>query len=156
MNYFCFISLLIFNANLFAQEVATHYQTEKFDAAIFPASTKDVLPGAQRFTPSKDDVDRAEEALIQQLPELNNDHQNQDDTPVIEKNLKKYRRQYFGYIDQNGKKILFINAFWKKDKEYGNWLSQTVNVEGEGSYFWTVKLNLATEELFDLTVNHWK
>ncbi len=135
-------------------QVAEHYQTAAFDAAIFPAESKNLfLPGEQRFTPSKKDVDEAEESLLQQLPELNNDHMNQDDTPVIEKNLKKYRRQYFGYIDRNGKKILYINAFWKKEKEFDNWLEESVNVLGKGSFFWNVKFNIETGELFDLTVN---
>ncbi len=156
MKLFSFLSLFLFFIAARAQENAVHYQTDKFDAAIFPATSTAVLSGSKRFTPTKDDVDRAEEALLQQLPELNNDHQNQDNTPVIEKNLKKYWRQYFGYIDNNGKKILFINAFWKKDKENENWLTDMINVEGGGSYYWTVKLNLDTEELFDITINPWK
>ena len=153
MKTFAFV-FFIFSFGFVKAQTAVHYQTETFDAAIFPAESKNLfLPGEKRFTPIKKDVDDAEESLLQQLPELNNDHMNQDDSPVIEKNLKKYRRQYFGYIDNNGKKILFINAFWKKEKEYDNWLQESINVLGGNSFFWNVKFNTETGELFDLTVN---
>jgi hypothetical protein len=86
------------------------------------------------------------------LQQLNEDKQNQAFTPVIDKNLKNYKRQYFGYIDSKSHKILFINCFWKKEKEV-TWLTEMINVLGGGSYFWTVKFNLNTQELFDLEVN---
>ena len=134
--------------------VATYYKTEKFEAAIFAESSNDLLPGPSRFTPTKEDVNSAEAALAKQLTELNADKQNQGLTPVIDKNLKKYKRQYFGYTDMSGRKILFINMFWKRDKDNLElWLREKVSEMGGGSYFWNVKFNLETGELFDLDVN---
>jgi hypothetical protein len=79
---------------------------------------------------------------------------NQYETPVIHKNLKKYRRQYFGYTDDKNNQILFINCFWKNKKEFDAiWLNQKINVLGEGSYFWSVKYNITENKLFDLDIN---
>ena len=134
--------------------VAVFYKTDKFEAAIFPGTSKDLFPGPSRFTPTQDDVNAAEAALSRQLAELNADKQNQGMTPVIDKHLKKYKRQYFGYVDMNGRKILFINMFWKRDKDNMElWLQEKVSELGGGSYFWNVKYNLETGELFDLDVN---
>jgi hypothetical protein len=151
--------LCIFTVNIFSQSVndaitAMHYQTENFDIAIFPANSPDLLPGAERFTPTKPEIDKAEEALLKQLKDLNADKQNQYETPVIDKNLKKYKRQYFGYIDSKGNKILFINCFWKREKDpLQNWMKEMVRVLDGGSYYWNVKFNLNTNELTDLVVN---
>ncbi len=134
--------------------IAEHYKTKKFDVAIFPASSRELFDGPDRFTPSKQDVEYGEDALINQLPALNLERHNQFETPVIDKNLSKYKRQYFGYYDNNRNRILFINCFWKRDKEENLlWLNERIMVLDGGSYFWSVKYNLNTNELFDLDVN---
>lgn len=134
--------------------VAEHYQTAEFDVAIFPENSIDILPGKGRFTPSRDEIKLAEKSLITQLRELNSEKLNQHESPVIDKNLKKYKRQYFGYIDENGNKILLINCFWRKEKEESLlWLKERIRVLDGGSYFWNVKFNIAKMQLFDLDVN---
>jgi hypothetical protein len=133
---------------------ADHYKTKKADIAIFQAEFRTNLPSTDRFTPDKKEVDKAELALESQLKSLNVDKMNQYETPVIDKNLHKYKRQYFGYIDSKGQRILFINCFWKRDKE-GEllWLTERIRALEGGSYYWNVKFNLDTNELFDLDVN---
>ena len=37
-----------------------------------------------------------------------------DNCPVINKKLKPYRRQYFGYIDSNGDKIIYVTFNWDR------------------------------------------
>jgi hypothetical protein len=134
--------------------IAEHYETKKFNAAIFPASSREVFSGSERFTPSKQEIEIAEQALIKQLAAINADRQNQDATPIIDKNLSKYKRQYFGYTNDKGNKILFINCFWKRNKEDEKlWLNERIMVLDGGSYFWNIKFNLTTNELFDLDVN---
>jgi len=133
---------------------AEHYQTKNFDIVIFPEYSPDLMPSVLRFTPTKEEVDQAEDALTKQLPALNSDKQNQYETPIIDKHLPKYKRQYFGYIDQNGNRILLINCFWRKDKDSDlHWLHEKINVLDGGSYYWNVKFNLKKNELFDLNVN---
>lgn len=134
------------------EPLAEHYKTAVFDAAIFPETYSEFLP-QDRFTPSKEQVDKAEEALRAQLKELNKHRPNQSSSPVIHKNLHKYRRQYFGAVDKNGKRYLLINAFWKEEDSDENWLNGQVMVLDGGSYYWQVKYYLEEDKLDDLMVN---
>lgn len=132
---------------------AERYKTNKFDVAIFPSYYFDLI-GGQRFTPTRQDIDKAEFALLTDLKTLNKDLINQTSTPVIHKNLKKYKRQYFGYIDQNGDRILLINCFWSRDIDLSErWLKDRIVVLDGGSYYWSVKFNLDKKQLFDLDIN---
>jgi len=133
---------------------AEHYKSSKFDVAIFPAEHKEFIGGVP-FTPTREDINNVELALRERLKELNYELSNQASTPVIHKNLKKYRRQYFGYINDSGQRILLINSFWKSRSEdyHKSWLNRMIIVFDGGSYFWNIKYNLDTDELFDLLVN---
>lgn len=69
-------------------------------------------------------------------------------------NLKKYKRQYFGYINKNNEHTLFINCFWGDEIFHKNeWLKNRIMVLDGGSYYWNVKYNIEKDELFDLDVN---
>ena len=92
---------------------AEHYKIKKIDIAIFPENYYDLI-SEQRFTPTRDEIEKAEIALSNNLKILNKQGVNQSSTPIIHKNLSKYKRQYFGYIDKNGDRILLINCFWSK------------------------------------------
>lgn len=150
--------LLLTTCKVFGQtdttfKMADHYKTKRFDVAIFPSNYFDLI-GGQRFTPTRHDIDKAESALQSDLKTLNKDLINQTSTPVIHKNLKKYKRQYFGYIDQNGDRILLINCFWSKDINLSErWLKDRIVVLDGGSYYWSVKFNLDKKQLFDLDIN---
>lgn len=130
-----------------------HYKTKQFDIAIFPANYLALIPG-QRFTPTRQEIDKAEAALQNNIKNLNQRLVNQSSTPVIHKNLHKYKRQYFGYVDKNGDRILLVNCFWSKDKERNNnWLMDRVMALDGGSYYWNIKFNLDKGEFFELDVN---
>jgi hypothetical protein len=146
---------LAFPIKAISQDVSViHYQGSDFDAVIFPENSSDFFPGKGRFTPTKNDVYTAEKALKTKLKELNADKMNQSDTPVIDKNLKRYKRQYFGYLDEKGNKILFINCFWKNEKEESElWMKERIRVLDGGSFYWNIKFNMEKNELFDLDVN---
>lgn len=71
--------------------------------------------GVNRFTPTMKQINDAEEILIKNIRSANNPMYNQGNgCPIIHKNLKNYRRQYFGYIDNEGNKILYVNFLWAK------------------------------------------
>ncbi|QEE50462.1 hypothetical protein FUA48_13025 [Flavobacterium alkalisoli] len=137
-----------------SSQEAEHFKTSDFNVAIFPAEYEDLLP-PNRFTPSHEQVITAEKVLKTKLEKLNYLLTNQSSSPVIHKNLNKYLRQYFGYINEKGQHILLINCFWKNadqsDKKY--WLNGRISVLDGGSFYWNVKYNLDTGELFDLEVN---
>lgn len=133
-----------------------HYKTTKFDGAIFPADYLDLIPG-ERFTPTREEVDKAETALANNIKKLNKNLINHTETPFIHKKLHKYKRQYFGYTDNDGNRILLINCFWSKDKSNNNhnlsWLKERVLVFDGGSYYWNIRFNLDKNQLFDLDIN---
>ena len=135
-----------------AQNVAEHFKTKQFEVAIFPESSYEIMPG-KRFTPTKEEIFEAEKALKSKLKEANRNLENQYNSPIIHRNLKKYKRQYFGYINGNGEKVLYINSLWKKNEEETKWLQQIIMVSDGGSYYWNIEYNLNTDELINLSVN---
>ena len=151
-----FLLILISTINAWAQStqpsVARHFKTGRFNVAIFPATYPvDEIEGA-RFTPTVEEVRVAEHALNAQLMELNKDLANQEGSVIIHRNLRKYKRQYFGYIDKTGQKVLLINNFWKKI-EHTDWLNSKVSVLDGGSHYWSVKYSINNRMLFDVAVN---
>ncbi|MDD5766167.1 MAG: hypothetical protein PHW79_08000 [Candidatus Marinimicrobia bacterium] len=134
------------------QDTATvdHFKTRKFNVVIFPASY--YWKSEQKFTPTRQEVEKAEKALRKQLKALNKHLFHQEEPPIIHKNLKKYIRHYYGYIDQEGHRILEIHCFWEQSVQEYDWLEPLLVFDG-GSHFWNVKYNLDTGVLFDLEVN---
>ena len=146
---------MLSTSSAFAQTDTSSIRAEvyKRHIAIFPESFTDLIPG-HPFSPTLAEIDRAEKALMTQLASLNNLRINQTESPVIHENLRKYRRQYFGFIDSKGNRILLINCLWAKDKLYSEvWLKSRIMVLDGGSYFWNIKFNLTNGKLFDLDVN---
>jgi len=148
------------STNCFAQDsiVAEHYKTSEFDCAIFPATAFSYVTSGKHFTPTHQDIDKAEHALNTKLKKIDSILSDQGGhDPIIYEHLKKYVRQYFGYIDSQGHRILFINCVWK-DKEFGEmfdrqFLRDEIMVNDGGSYFWNVKYDMEADKLFDLGVN---
>ena len=63
-----------------------------------------------RYTPSKVDILILEQILKNKLRCENSEQTNQNnECPVINKNLKNYVRQYVGFINTEGEKIIWIN-----------------------------------------------
>jgi hypothetical protein len=147
--WLCLICTIICGAQ--TKPVIKHLKTSTFDVAIFPAEYFDDVN--KHFTPSKEDIIRAENALRTDLAELNKDLTGQDKTPIIHKNLSRYFRQYSGYINDSGQHILLINNLWKSDNSSNEWRKQIIDVADGGSYYWNVKYNCSTGELFYLVIN---
>lgn len=131
--------------------IADHYKTSKFDVAIFPATSLDMIPG-KRFTPTRKEIELAEFSLKNELKDLNKPLINQHDSPIIHKRLRNFKRQYFGYINESGHRILLINCFWNKQANE-NWLNSKVSVLDGGSYYWSINYDLNTLVLYDLYIN---
>jgi|SRR5690606_10780589 len=150
------IFTLIFAVLIFSmgesQTVAEHYKTENFDVAIFPKEYN-LFGIEKRFTPTKEEVLLAEKALQTQLKEINKNLPNQSSSPVIHRNLIKYKRQYFGIFGENSERILFINAFWDDTLSLSYWLNSEISVDDGGSYFWNIKYLINENLLFDLMIN---
>jgi hypothetical protein len=106
-----------------------------------------------RFTPTQDDILLAERLLREQLNDLNSDKINQGlGCPTIHKNLNKFARQYIGFINDEGEKIVWINAVWHtKVPEYFE--EDVVFVLDGCSYYWQIEVNLKTKKVAKLQIN---
>ena len=123
------------------------------------------LQDKERYTPTLDDIEKAETILKNWIKSENSRLANQiGNCPIIHNNLKNYRRQYFGYIDNSGNKIIYTTFNWDRytlldrlrgysKDESENWKKEKEMVLDGCSYHWEIKINLDTEELFDLGVN---
>ncbi|MBG25668.1 MULTISPECIES: hypothetical protein [Flavobacteriaceae] len=175
MKQFTIISILIFlvscSSTFKIVEQPTEYSTVIEKGRITGVIFKEngacflCLQDKERFTPTIDDIQKTERILEQNLKEANKSRTNQvDNCPVIHKKLKSYRRQYFGYIDSSGKKIIYITFNWNRysifdrlrgyyKDESENWKKEKEMVLDGCSYHWEIKINLDTEEVFELGVN---
>jgi len=154
------LQILLISSPIFGQVnnsiIANHFKSENFDCAIFPKEYYGDFLDKGRFTPTKNEVKLAEEALQKNFKKINHKLINQNGSrysPIIHKNLQKYKRQYFGYLDKNGNKILYINAFWSNEGSFDDWLYERVFVFDGGSFYWNIKYNLNKQRLFELHVN---
>src|SRR2546428_9441114 len=136
-----------------------HIKGNQFEGYILPKEyTSDLLSFENlksRFTPSKEDIIKAEELIKKQLAGLNKSLNNQgNECPIIHNNLKKYRRQYLGYITNEGERIIWVNFISWKDKSHTTEIGKDVIIILDGcSYYWNIKVNLNKEKVFDLRVN---
>lgn len=127
-----------------------------YQGYIFPESyfiLMTVKNQKERFTPTKNDVQKAEELLNKQIEILNIEQINQvGNCPIIHKKLKKYKRQYVGFLNIDGEKIIWINLIWFKD--FDSILSkEIVSVQDGCSFFWNIKVNINDGSVFDLNIN---
>ncbi|MDR2854017.1 MAG: hypothetical protein LBV31_01785 [Prevotellaceae bacterium] len=152
-------------------ETPTNYSTviknHKIEGVIFlkNADCFLCLGNKKRFSPTLTDIQKAETILKQNIKKENNPLINQgDNCPVIHKNLANYRRQYFGYVDENGNKIIYITFYWNKYtildrlKEYekvanDTWKTEKSMVLDGCSHYWEININLDKQELFGLGIN---
>lgn len=142
---------------------STYYIKSKcYEGYIFPKENiidADWMPFndiRERYTPTNDDIIKAENILKEQLGNINKQAlMNQmKGCPIIHKKLNKYKRQYFGYINSNGGKIIWINCVWYKSEDALKlWNKKVITILDGCSYYWNIKINLSQDKLFDLIVN---
>jgi hypothetical protein len=65
--------------------------------------------------------------------------------------LKKYKRQYIAVINSRGEKEVWINCFC--DTSPKGWKNNLIIVEDGGNCYFNLKINLTTDEYYDLMVN---
>lgn len=152
------IVILIFklSANLYGQNGALFCKGKGYQGYVFDTSyfvLKSVKQQQGKINLSCDEVKIAEEVLNKELLNFNKDKINQSQRcPDINKNLHKYCRQYFGFINTNGEKIVWINLFWnrafKKMAKY-----ELVNVNDGCSYYWNIEVNISAKTISNLQIN---
>jgi hypothetical protein len=147
---------------------STHIVGSNFEGVIFSKEystfplPNDVV-NFPRFTPLPEDVLAAEKLLV---VGIDNSSKKNGYAAFIRKYLKKYYHQYFGYVNKENEKVIFINCFPKKDEFFNEkiddqnkktanprWQTEIVQVLDGGTSFWQIKINLNTQQAFDFGVN---
>ena len=99
------------------------------------------------------DIVLAEQLLKKNLNSLNERKINQGEgCPNIQKKLRKYYRQYFGFQNRNGERIVWINLFWDKSL-IQQAQSEIIMVHDGCSYYWNIEVNLTKGTLSNLHIN---
>jgi hypothetical protein len=124
---------------------------------IFPAETYLLISfenQKERFTPDESDIHYLESVLRDKLKKVNKPRINQGKgCPVIHKKLKKYMRQYVGYVTHEGERIIWVNFIWSEGSMESRLSKGIISVHDGCSRYWRIKVNLDTGELFDLDIN---
>ena len=94
-----------------------------------------------------------DEKTVRRIKEINKDRPNQGRHygPIIDKNLGKYTRQYAGFINDKGERVIHAGLNWKRNDE--EWKTDFILVFEGGSYHWTIRYNLDKDEFFQFCLN---
>jgi hypothetical protein len=118
----------------------------------------------KRFTPTGNEITLVENILRSQLKHAD---KATPDNPInqqsIDKNLNKYFRQYVGFINNEGDKIIHINLYWEKYPLFDRWrgydpLSKIYTSDFEmildgGYHYWNVNVDLTKSIVERPTIN---
>lgn len=125
-------------------EQITYVDGGRFKGVIFSADYElplfdETLKG--RFTPTVDEVKRLEKELKARIKEINKSRSNQGRHygPIVDKKLGRYIRQYVGFINDKGEKVIYVGLHWNR-RDY-NWKEEFLIVFDGGSYHWTIRYN---------------
>jgi len=171
------LTVLFIGTSVNAQKVISTEQTSEyslyvegknFEGVIFSRKYQMPFSGnsslEQRFTPSIKDIELVEKLLKEQLKVVNHGiNQGKNLGPKIHTKLRKYQRQYIGFISKDGERYIYLSCNWQRynliDRIRGfappddGWKTEFWIVFDGGSYHWNIKINLDKQELTDLSVN---
>ncbi|MCR5424821.1 MAG: hypothetical protein K6E93_08725 [Bacteroidales bacterium] len=106
-----------------------------------------------RYTPDDIDIAKAEKLIQKNLAYLNRNHENQEGRcPIIDEHIRKYERQYVGFTDVHGYRIIWVNFIWDESLK-GKLGRDIVLTEGGCGHYWHIKCNIDTEKVYGLEVN---
>jgi len=112
---------------------------------------------------TNDDLLKIEAILNQCINDYNSDQEKQfkkinnkhPEYKLDKKNfvidLTRYKRQYIATINSNGEKEVWVNCFCNTWNE--NWKTNLVSVFDGGNCYFNLKINLTTEQYYELWVN---
>jgi hypothetical protein len=146
-----------------ASDHSIHVVGDSFEGVIF-LEDYDRRDKRHSFTPSTDEILKVEALLPKLLYTVKDEGDYAAGTnSFIRNNLKSYYRQYWGYTNDKGEKVVFVNCLSKsfvtnEEKYYGKkkglrWKTEEVMVFDGGKSFWRIKVNLTTQTQFDYAVN---
>ncbi|MFT3982214.1 MAG: hypothetical protein QM687_17220 [Ferruginibacter sp.] len=147
--------LLFFNAS-FSQHTTKPCSAKTYAGVIFDSSYmvfKSIDEQIRRIQLSCADITLAENILKNKLKALNVKRVNQGEgCPDIVRHLSKYYRQYVGFENNQGQKVIWINLFLDKELIKQAQLD-LISVNDGCSNYWNIEVNISTQTLTNLYIN---
>jgi hypothetical protein len=153
----------------FFEYVESELLTNEEDSEVINGIKKQLKSGFEliekRFTPTKSEILELEKQLDEQIKVINKNKPNQGKGygPIIHRKLKKYDRQYIGFIDQYGQKVIHVNFIWNGysiweaikgwTKPDESWKTEWQMWFDGGSRFWNINYIIDKKEFIDFQVN---
>lgn len=109
---------------------------------------------AGRFTLTPAEIDTVERLIKKKIAKMNHTHEHQPnkECQLIDEHLDKYKRQYIGFINDEGDKVVWVNFL--RDRRFDKLLLYEIpNITGGCSNFFHVKVNIDHHYLYGLEVN---
>lgn len=153
----CAFLLFIFNLS-YAQEFV-HVKGKSYQGYIFPKEHfvfNSIDDQKERYTPTLEDIIKVETILADSINFITNKEQpyRYSLKPIInKKTLKKYKRQYVGFLDKNNNVIIWINFLLDKSLTEEDLKSDIIRVLDGRGYYWNIYINIGTNELSYMYVN---
>lgn len=148
--------ILVFLANslAYSQEVV-YIKKQKFEGYIYPKDFPiwGFPPENNRYTPQKQDIEQAENIIQDNIRFICTELMHKRYGYCRTKKLRKYIRQYVGYVTED--KQIIIKIFFSKKGTFNNhtFKDDIILVQDGGSDYWQISVNLTIRTLFDLFVN---
>lgn len=180
MKKLLLLSLLL-SATVYAQRItkteqvtdhSIHVSGDSFEGIIFCEKYKgryDVYDTSEYkknnwYTPTFTDIESTEKVLLTELKkESQTKKEKYSVAKIVFNELKTSYRQYIGYINPQGEKLICINGFpneedWAKKKSteppYNPvWYNHIFKVFDGGPSFWHITINLTTKKIVFFGVN---
>ncbi|WP_288884065.1 hypothetical protein [Pedobacter panaciterrae] len=129
--------------------------TKEYTGVIFaPDTSANADEGSVQFMPTAEDIENAERIfkMCLKTSKIDKDGVIVDSTRI--QAPSGYFRQYLGYKDKNGEKVILLNCFIKsavsKDE---TWKKEIIAFKDGGNNYFSVHINLATNDCFNFFVN---
>lgn len=131
---------LIRNNNSIGEVFKENFETNEIDKLL------------KRFTPTIEEINQAENILKLNFKKSNKSK----DGRFISRNLKDYKRQYLGYINSNGDKMLHVSFDLNKNnkkQDDRSWKEEYKIILDGGVSYWIAIINLKTNKLESFAIN---
>lgn len=153
---FVIITLLFITDFLCSQE-SVYVKRKGYEGYIFPKehSIWGFPPESNRYTPKLEDIAQAEKILKDSIGTdyVKSKQKAYRKPPINRRTLKKYVRQYVGYLTEDGEVLILIYFNKGLDMDETNFFEDIIDVCDGGSDHWYIKINISTKQLFDMKVN---
>ena len=112
-------------------------------------------PENNRYTPSVEDIARAEKILLEKIGNdyVKSNQKSYCKPPINKRTLNRYIRQYVGYLMDDGTVIIHIYMNKTALMDESLLSKDIVVVHDGGRNHWHIKVNISTEEVFDIHIN---